>query len=129
MKRIQRYVLGLVAVLALAGCSSHRHHGMAGEGKGGCLLAERAAGHGRIDRSHRQGSGEGRAGQICRDDIVAELKTGREQDRAGHRRMYELNANYAATPEEFTKILDEANNQRMQSAAKILWLRFKMKDL
>ena len=26
MKHIQRYVLGLVAVLALAGCSSHHHH-------------------------------------------------------------------------------------------------------
>ncbi len=32
MKHIQRYVLGLVAVLALAGCSSHYHSGMAGEG-------------------------------------------------------------------------------------------------
>ena len=37
------------------------------------------------------------------NDIVAELKAGREQDRAGHRRLYELNANYAATPEEFTQ--------------------------
>ena len=34
MNRIQRYVLGLVAVLALAGCASHHHHGMASEGKG-----------------------------------------------------------------------------------------------
>ena len=63
------------------------------------------------------------------NDIVAELKASREQARAGHRRLYELNANYAATPEEFTKALDDANNQRMQSAAKILSLRFKMKDL
>ena len=34
MKRIQQYVLGLVVVLALAGCSSHHHYGMSGEGKG-----------------------------------------------------------------------------------------------
>jgi hypothetical protein len=40
-----------------------------------------------------------------------------------------LSANYAATPEEFTKALDDANNLRMQSAAKILSLRFRMKDL
>ena len=40
-----------------------------------------------------------------------------------------MNANYAATPEDFTKVLDESNNQRMQSAAKILALRFKMKEL
>jgi len=52
-----------------------------------------------------------------------------EQERAGHRRLYELSANYAATPEEFTRVLDDANNQRMQSAAKILSLRFRMKDL
>jgi len=43
--------------------------------------------------------------------------------------MYELNANYTATPEEFMKVLDDANNQRMQSAAKVLSLRFKMKEL
>jgi hypothetical protein len=35
MKRIQRYVLGVAVVLALAGCSPHHHHGMASEGKGG----------------------------------------------------------------------------------------------
>jgi hypothetical protein len=40
-----------------------------------------------------------------------------------------LNANYSATPEEFTKVLDDANNRRMQSATKILSLRFRMKDL
>ena len=33
------------------------------------------------------------------------------------------------SPEEFTKILDELNNDRMRSAAKILGLRFKMKSL
>jgi hypothetical protein len=40
-----------------------------------------------------------------------------------------LNANYSAAPEEFTKALDDANNRRMQSASKILSLRFRMKDL
>jgi len=63
------------------------------------------------------------------NDIVAELKASREQDRAAHRRLYELNANYAATPDEFTKVLDDANSLRMQSATKILSLRFKMKEL
>jgi hypothetical protein len=62
-------------------------------------------------------------------EIVEELKAIREQERAGHRWMYELNANYEATPEEFTKVLDDAYNQRMQSATKILALRFKMKEL
>ena len=40
-----------------------------------------------------------------------------------------MNANYEATPEEFTKVLDDSFNQRMQSATKILTLRFKMKEL
>ena len=62
-------------------------------------------------------------------EIVTELKASREQERTGHRRLYELNANYAATPEEFTKALDYANNRRMQSATKILLLRFRMKEL
>ena len=62
-------------------------------------------------------------------EIVTELKAGREQERAYHRQLYTLNASYQATPEEFTKILDEANNQRMRTSAKILSLRFKMKEL
>ena len=37
MKHIQRYVLGFVAVLALAGCSTPHHYGMGG-GEKGCLL-------------------------------------------------------------------------------------------
>ena len=62
-------------------------------------------------------------------EIIGELKAGREQERAYHRELYTLNASYTATPEEFTKILDEANNQRMKTSAKILSLRFKMKEL
>jgi hypothetical protein len=61
-------------------------------------------------------------------DIVAELKAGREQERAYHRQLYTLNSSYTATPEEFTKIMDEGHNQRMRTAAKILSLRFKMKE-
>jgi hypothetical protein len=129
MKRIQRYVLGLVAVLAFAGCSSYHPHGMASEGKGDAYWQKGQQDMtSLIDRTVKD---QGKAGQVNSivNDIVAELKASREQERAGHRRLYELNANYAATPEEFTKVLDEANNQRMQSAAKILSLRFKMKDL
>ena len=129
MKRLQGYVLGLVIVLTLAGCSSHRHHGMAGEGKGDAYWQK-----GQQDMAaliDRTVTDQAKAGQVKSivGEIVTELKASREQDRAGHRRLYELNANYAATPEEFTKALDDANNRRMQSAAKILSLRFRMKDL
>ena len=129
MKRIQGYVLGLVVVLALAGCSSHRHHGMGGEGKGEAYWQkgqrDMAA---LIDRTVKDQEKAGHIKSIV-SEIVAELKASREQDRAGHRRLYELSANYAATPEEFTKALDDASNLRMQSAAKILSFRFRMKEL
>ena len=62
-------------------------------------------------------------------EIVTELKAGREQERAAHRQLYALSANYTATADEFTKVMDEANNARMQTSTKILGLRFKMKDL
>ena len=129
MKHIQRYVLGFVVVLALAGCSSPHHHGMAGEGKGDAYWQkgqqDMAA---LIDRTVKDQEKAGQVKTIV-GEIVTELKASREQDRAGHRRLYELNANYSATPEEFTKVLDDANNRRMQSATKILSLRFRMKDL
>ncbi|BFU89438.1 MAG: hypothetical protein NTAFB01_06250 [Nitrospira sp.] len=62
-------------------------------------------------------------------EIIKELKTSREQERTYHRDLYTLNASYTAMPDEFSKILNEANIQRMQSSAKVLSLRFKMKDL
>ncbi len=129
MKRLYGYVFGLIVVLALAGCSSHSHHGMAGEGKGDAYWQkgqqDMAA---LIDRTVKDQEKAGQVKSIV-GEIVTELKAGREQERAGHRRLYELNANYSATPEEFTKTLDDTNNRRMQSASKILSLRFKMKDL
>ena len=129
MKRIQRYVLGLVAVLALAGCSSHQHHGMASEGPGDAYWQKGQQDMASlIDRTVKD-QGKAEPVKSIVDDIVAELKASREQERAGHHRLYELNANYAATPEEFIKVLDDAYNQRMQSATKILVFRFKMKEL
>lgn len=62
-------------------------------------------------------------------EIITEIKSARDQHRQYHRALYELNANYTASPDEFTKILDELNNSRMRSSAKILGLRFKMKGL
>jgi hypothetical protein len=63
------------------------------------------------------------------EEIMAEIKKSREHTRQSHRQLYELNAKYDAAPEEFTKILDEQNNSRMQSASRILGLRFKLKGL
>jgi hypothetical protein len=57
-----------------------------------------------IDRTVKD---QGKAEQVKSvvSEIVAELKAIRDQERARHRRLYELNANYEATPEEFTRFL------------------------
>ena len=123
-------VWSIVGLLALGGCSSYHHrHGMAGGEKSDAYWQK-----GQQDM-------EGLIGRTVKDpdkakqvktlvgEIVHELKAGREQERAYHRQIYTLNASYEAKPEEFTKILDEANNQRMRTGAKILSLRFKMKEL
>jgi len=67
--------------------------------------------------------------QAIVSDIVSEVKQSGQQTRDYHRQLYELNAKYEAAPEEFVKILDNLNNNRMRVASKILGLRFKMKEL
>ncbi|BFU95246.1 MAG: conserved protein of unknown function [Nitrospira sp.] len=120
----------LVGLAALSGCSAARHHhGMMDYGKGEAYWQkgqqEMAA---LVDRTVKD---QDKAKQVKAivGDIVAELKAGREQERAYHRQLYALNANYTAAPEEFMKILDDASNQRMRTATTILGQRFKMKEL
>lgn len=130
MKSVWRAWFGLIVVMALAGCSSsHHHRGMMGEGKGDGYWQKGKEDVARlIDKTVKDPSKAQQAKAIA-DEIVAELKASREQDRASHRKIYELNANYQATPEDFIKVLDEASNNRMRSATKVLGLRFKMKEL
>jgi hypothetical protein len=117
-------------ILSLAACSSpHHHHGMADGAKAEAYWQKGQKDmEGLIDRTVKD---QGKAQQVKAlvGEIVTELKAGREQERAYHRQLYTLNASYTATSEEFSKILDEANHQRMRTAAAILGLRFKMKDL
>jgi hypothetical protein len=62
-------------------------------------------------------------------EILEEARQSAKQTREFHRKLYELNANYHATPEEFTTILDDLNNHRMRAGAKILAARFKIKNM
>jgi len=130
MKSVSGAVVGLVALLALAGCSSsHHHHGMMEGGKSDAYWKKGQQDMaGLIDRTVKD-QGKAQAVKGIVGEIVNELKAGREQERAAHRQLYTLNASYTASPEEFTKILDEANNQRMRTSTTILGLRFKMKEL
>jgi len=130
MKSVSRMIIGLAALVAVAGCSSyHHHHGMAEGGKGDAYWQKGQQDMaGLIDRTVKDPAKATQVKGIV-GEIVTELKAGREQERAYHRQLYTLNASYTATPEDFTKILDEGNHQRMRTSAKILALRFKMKEL
>ena len=130
MTRMWKGLLGVVAAAVLAGCSSHHHHhGMMGGAQGDAYWQK-----GKQDMEtliNRTVKDPEKAKQVNTlvGEIVNELKAGREEERAHHRQLYTLNASYTATPEEFTKILNEAAQHRMGTSAKILTLRFKMKEL
>ena len=80
-----------------------------------------------IDQSVKDPNKASRVKALAKE-IVDEAKQSHDQRRDAHRKLYELNGNYNAAPEEFTKILDEINNAHMRSATKILGLRFKIKE-
>lgn len=117
-------VLVLISALAAAGCGRHYGRGDA-DAMGDRALKEMSA---LIDKTVQDPEKAKRAQAIV-VEIVEEVKQSYRQNRQSHRRLYDLNANYEAAPEDFTKILDDMNNARMRSATKILGLRFKLKEL
>jgi hypothetical protein len=122
-------LLGMVLV-GMVGCSSHHHHhGMMGSDKGDAYWQKGQQDmEGLINRTV-QDPEKAKGVNAYVGEIIKELKESREQERAYHRQLYTLNTSYTATPNEFSKIVNEANIQRTQSSAKVLSLRFKMKDL
>ncbi len=124
-----RSLLVLVGVLAagLSGCS--HHHGSYEHGKGDYYWSKASQDVSGLIDKHVKNPETAKQVNVVMGEMITEIKSAREQHRQSHRALYELNANYSASPEEFTKILDELNTNRMRSAAKILGLRFKMKSL
>jgi len=119
-----------LAILATIGCTMHsgmRYHG-GGEPGASALdrgLKEMAA----LIEKTVQDPEKAKQAQGIVEEIVAEVKQSNQQNQQFHQQLYKLNENYEAGPEEFTKILDDLNNNRMRTASKILGLRFKMKAL
>ncbi|MBS0171819.1 MAG: hypothetical protein JSR62_15845 [Nitrospira sp.] len=120
------FLVGLVAV-GLTGCS--HHHGSYAHGKGDYYWSKASEDVSGLIDKHVKNPETAKQVNVVMGEMITEIKSAREQHRQSHRALYELNANYSASPEEFTKILDELNTNRMRSAAKILGLRFKMKSL
>ncbi|WHZ17524.1 MAG: hypothetical protein OJF52_004376 [Nitrospira sp.] len=125
-RRLVVLVIGLI-LTGFVGCSSH--HGSYGYGKGDYYWSKAGKDMSGLVEKHVKDPEKVKQVNVVMGEIITEIKSAREQQRQYHRALYELNANYAAPPEDFTKILDEANNSRMRSSAKILGLRFKMKAL
>ena len=130
MNRLFNGLCALVGVLVLAGCSSsHHHHGMMSGGKSEAYWQKGQQDmEGLVNRTVKDPD-KAKQVNVLVGEIIKELKAIRERERAYHRDLYTLNTSYTATPDEFSKILNEANIQRMQSSARVLSLRFKMKDL
>jgi hypothetical protein len=129
MNRFLSGFLIVPALLLLVGCSSsHHHHGMMGSGKSDAYWQKGQQDMERLINRTVQDPEKAKRVNALVGEIVKELKESREQERAYHRQLYTLNASYTATPDEFSKIVNEANIQRAQSSAKVLSLRFKMKD-
>ena len=130
MAKTTRLMLFLsVIFIPGAGCSGHP--GMAYHGSGGGdATVERGLSQMRtlIDSTIKDPEKAKRTHDIV-EAIVGEVRTLAQQNRTLHEQLYELNAKYDATPEDFLKILDQLNNNRMKAGTTILGLRFKMKEL
>lgn len=119
--------LALVAGLLLAaGCGHHGsyHHGGGkghGEDRGKAVMEAVEKAVPDPDKAKRVQDGL--------KEIMEEVRQSYKQNREYHKKLYELNASYTAAPEEFTKILDDLNNNRMRTGAKILATRFKIKEM
>ncbi|MGH7165078.1 MAG: hypothetical protein ACREIS_06080 [Nitrospiraceae bacterium] len=129
MRKVNQLVLLFVVVwISLAGCA--RPYGAAHHGGSMDYAADRGMKEvmAQIEKTVPDPE-KAKQVQAIVSDIVSEVKQSAQQTRDYHRQLYELNATYEATPEEFVKILDNLNNNRMRVASKILGLRFQMKEL
>lgn len=118
-------IMGLMAVLAGCGHRGMYHHGGMREAYGADRSQEIMAA---VEKAVPDPEKAKRVQEALKE-IMEEVRQSFKQTRELHRKLYELNANYHATPEEFTKILDDLHNGRMRTGARILATRFKIKDM
>src|SRR6185436_15378510 len=111
MNAVKSFAL-IAGLLLVAGCG---HHGASH--RGGSQGSDMGHGHG-ADRSKEVMAAVEKAVpdpdkakrvQEALKEIMEEAAQSYKQNRESHRKLYELNANYTAAPEEFTRILDELN--------------------
>ena len=129
MPSMKYFMTLLVLPLLALGCSPHHRMGPHGYGGGEYAVSQaKEEVEALIARTIKDPQRAKEVGSVM-EEITEEVKKIGSNQRQGHQQLYKLNENYQATPEEFLKVLDEVNNKRMQSSAKILSLRFKMKEM
>ncbi len=119
--------LCLVGMVGCAGPPGYRHG--AGDGMAGHTSLERGKQEmaGLIDKTIKDPSKAQRVKALS-EQIMSEAVSSTQRSRASHEQLYALNMRYDATRDEFAKILEDLHQNRMSSAARILALRFEMKD-
>ena len=122
---IVRSVALVAGMLLVAGCGHHGYHHGGGMGHGADRGKEVMAA---VDKAVTDPDKATRVKDALKE-IMGDARESYKQNREFHRKLYELNADYNATPEQFTKILDDLNNNRMRTGAKILATRFKIKEM
>ncbi len=95
-------LVGLLAV-GLTGCS--HHHGSYGHAKGDYYWSKASQDVSGLIDKHVKNPETAKQVNVVMGEMITEIKSAREQHRQSHRALYELNANYSASPEEFTKIV------------------------
>src|SRR5881396_2017942 len=129
MRNAWMLTLALVATtLVVSGCARPHGYGAGSGYREAALERGLAETNEQVDRAVKDPEKAKQAKAIVQD-IVNEVKQSFKKTSDYHQKLYALNANYEATPEQFMKILDEQNNERMDSATRILGLRFKLKAL
>jgi uncharacterized protein YpuA (DUF1002 family) len=128
MKTANVMLLVLMATtLTVAGCAG-RHYGSGAQDREAALQRGVTETNDLLDRTVKDPARASQAKAIVQD-IVGEVKQSYKVNQEYHKKLYALNTNYDAAPEQFTKLLDDLNNARMASATKILGMRFKMKSI
>ena len=121
--------LALVATtLVVSGCARHHGYGTGGSYREAALERGLAETNELVDLTVKDPEKAKQAKAILQD-IVNESAQSFKKTRDYDQKFYALNANYEATPDQFMKVLDEQNNERMASETRILGLRFKLKAL
>lgn len=127
--RPSQLILTVVAAIALLNASCARHHHGRPMETHSPAMSEVVPQVKELVEEHVKDPEKAKQVQALIKGIAEEVRRSGQETRGYHEQLYGLNADYDATPEQFTKILDEVNNTRMASASRILSTRFQIKDL